>query len=222
MAGAVKILVRRGTESEWKSVNPTLASGEIAADLTNKKFKVGDGSRAWNALDYYYGTLEKTIESVVKVLTGSTGGEIKEPVDSKTDLSSKYPNPSNGDIVFVKGENKLYYYDGTTWKPVGGEAVGLTEAQVKAIVRDMIKTDTTVSTDVKKLVADTYKYGMTWTSELNGYGRPTKITYEDGTVLNMTYNGMNQLTRITTSDGYTITPTYTSEGTVNGRTVVKN
>lgn len=43
---------RRGTESQWSSVNPVLSSGEIGFNLTNSKIKVGDGYTPWNNLPY--------------------------------------------------------------------------------------------------------------------------------------------------------------------------
>lgn len=45
-----KITVRRGTASAWSNANPVLSAGEIGYDTTNKKFKIGDGSTAWNDL----------------------------------------------------------------------------------------------------------------------------------------------------------------------------
>lgn len=49
---AVKIQVRRDIASAWSANNPTLSSGEIGWDTTNKKGKIGDGSTAWNSLAY--------------------------------------------------------------------------------------------------------------------------------------------------------------------------
>lgn len=52
MPRQTNIQIRRGTASDWTSVNPTLAQGEIAMETDTKKIKVGDGSTAWNALRY--------------------------------------------------------------------------------------------------------------------------------------------------------------------------
>jgi hypothetical protein len=48
----VQIQMRRGTTAQWSSANPTLASGEVGVDTTLTKFKVGNGSTAWNSLGY--------------------------------------------------------------------------------------------------------------------------------------------------------------------------
>lgn len=48
----IQIQHRRGTDAEWTSVNPTLASGEIGVETNTRKFKIGDGTTPWNSLDY--------------------------------------------------------------------------------------------------------------------------------------------------------------------------
>ncbi len=49
---AVKVQLRRGTASEWTAANPTLSQGELGVELDTVKFKVGNGSTAWNSLNY--------------------------------------------------------------------------------------------------------------------------------------------------------------------------
>lgn len=51
---AVTIQVRRGTLSNWTTVNPILADGEIGLDLTSLRIKVGNGTSTWNQLDYSF------------------------------------------------------------------------------------------------------------------------------------------------------------------------
>jgi len=48
----VRIQIRRGTAAEWASVDPVLAGGEMGLETDTGKFKFGDGSTAWTALDY--------------------------------------------------------------------------------------------------------------------------------------------------------------------------
>jgi hypothetical protein len=50
---ATKIQVRRDTAANWTSVNPTLSSGEIGFETNTGKFKIGNGSSVWSALDYF-------------------------------------------------------------------------------------------------------------------------------------------------------------------------
>ena len=44
---------RRGTAAQWTSANPTLAAGEIGYETDTGKFKIGNGSSQWSALNYY-------------------------------------------------------------------------------------------------------------------------------------------------------------------------
>lgn len=48
-----RILVRRGTATEWTTANPILASGEFGFETNTGKFKVGNGSSNWAALPYF-------------------------------------------------------------------------------------------------------------------------------------------------------------------------
>lgn len=51
----IQIQYRRGTAAQWTSANPTLALGEPGYETDTGKFKVGDGSLAWNSLPYASG-----------------------------------------------------------------------------------------------------------------------------------------------------------------------
>jgi hypothetical protein len=47
-----KIQLRRDTAADWTSNNPTLAAGEFGWESDTSKYKIGDGSTAWNSLGY--------------------------------------------------------------------------------------------------------------------------------------------------------------------------
>jgi hypothetical protein len=53
---AIQIQFRRGTSTEWNSVNPILAEGEMGIETDTDKFKIGNGVNAW--ADLVYGGLE--------------------------------------------------------------------------------------------------------------------------------------------------------------------
>lgn len=48
----VQIKWRRDTAANWTSNNPVLAQGEPGFETDTAKFKIGDGSTAWNSLGY--------------------------------------------------------------------------------------------------------------------------------------------------------------------------
>lgn len=49
---ASRIQLRRGTTSQWTSVNPTLALGEPGVEIDTGRVKFGDGVSAWLSLPY--------------------------------------------------------------------------------------------------------------------------------------------------------------------------
>ena len=53
-----RIQLRRDTATNWESVNPVLAEGEIGIDLTNNKFKIGNGVDNYADLPYASGDAE--------------------------------------------------------------------------------------------------------------------------------------------------------------------
>jgi hypothetical protein len=75
MAVVTQIQIRRGTASQWTSANPVLASGEWGYETDTNKAKIGDGSTAWNSLNYIITGANGTVTSVVAG-TGLTGGTI--------------------------------------------------------------------------------------------------------------------------------------------------
>ena len=57
---AVKVQFRRGTAAQWTSANPILSQGEAGYEYDTGKFKIGNGSQAWNSLPYSSGTTGPT------------------------------------------------------------------------------------------------------------------------------------------------------------------
>lgn len=51
MADTIKL--RRDTEANWNTYNPVLANGELGFETDTKRFKMGNGSTAWNSLEYF-------------------------------------------------------------------------------------------------------------------------------------------------------------------------
>ena len=102
MANSVIICIKRGTSAQWASSNPILRLGELGADMTLRRLKVGNNVDTWANLDWINGDMDSSLEQVLRMLSGITGGSLLDPVDSVSDLSSTYPSPTKGDMVFVR------------------------------------------------------------------------------------------------------------------------
>lgn len=70
---AVVLQLRRGTASQWSTTNPILAEGEIGSETDTGKFKVGNGTSAWNSLSYAVGAAGATGPTGPTGPTGATG-----------------------------------------------------------------------------------------------------------------------------------------------------
>jgi hypothetical protein len=55
---ATRMQQRRGTAAQWTAANPILAAGEIGFETDSSKFKMGNGSSTWSALQYYANAAE--------------------------------------------------------------------------------------------------------------------------------------------------------------------
>jgi hypothetical protein len=55
---ATRMQQRRGTAAQWTAANPVLAAGEIGFETDTNKFKMGNGSSAWTALQYFANAAE--------------------------------------------------------------------------------------------------------------------------------------------------------------------
>jgi hypothetical protein len=70
---AIQIQYRRGSASQWATDNPILAIGEPGYETDTGKFKVGNGSSAWNSLPYSSGIQGPTGPTGPQGITGPTG-----------------------------------------------------------------------------------------------------------------------------------------------------
>lgn len=77
---------RTDTAANWSSSNPVLLNGEVGYDTTNKIFKIGDGSTAWNsiAIVWYSNSAVGTITN--KTLTDPKINAIKDVTFGNTIL----------------------------------------------------------------------------------------------------------------------------------------
>ena len=100
MAGA-RIQVKRATAANWSSLNPVLFSGEIGLETDTNKFKIGNGSTAFNSLSYFNGNLSgSSLNDLADVtITSATDGDflrwngtawINDAVNLSTDTIGSY------------------------------------------------------------------------------------------------------------------------------------
>ncbi|MDP3387712.1 MAG: hypothetical protein Q8S24_10785 [Eubacteriales bacterium] len=103
---------RINTAANWAAVNPVLETGQIGIENDTRRFKVGDGSTAWNALpyaidDFFYGqntvttlaSLPVSKRLVIASVTTATTLSLASALQVGFDLHIKLYNTSGGSIT---------------------------------------------------------------------------------------------------------------------------
>ena len=121
-----RIQLRNDEAATWVEKNPVLLKGEMGIEVDTGKIKIGDGTKAWNELNYS-GVDENAIKSIinsnrdkVSVLTLTKG-------KTDADMLATIAKPVQGDMAvventFVEGKTSrtAYFYDGTKWAAFDG------------------------------------------------------------------------------------------------------
>jgi len=92
-----KIQLRRDPESLWSTNNPVLAEGEIGVTTDTGYLKIGDGSTAWNGLNYFTGYPYSSLDSEWIIQHVATNRIDSDWVLSQTGLKGS----QSGDITFT-------------------------------------------------------------------------------------------------------------------------
>jgi hypothetical protein len=122
---------RRDTAANWTANNPTLAAGEIGLETDTAKFKMGNGSTAWNSLAYSYtagaqgttGTQGATGSQGIQGIQGTTG--IQGLTGTQGTQGIQGTIGTNGTTTGLLGFNAQ---TGTTYTLVVGDANKLVTA----------------------------------------------------------------------------------------------
>lgn len=115
---ADRIQLRRGTSSTWQSLNPILGQGEPGFEIDTGKLKIGDGLKAWNALEYIvgdgsgggavsFGDASSSAKGIVQ-LAGDLGGTAAAPTV-----------PGLAERAVAMGGNVRIWAPATTFPSVG-------------------------------------------------------------------------------------------------------
>jgi hypothetical protein len=188
---------RRDTAANWTSNNPTLAAGEIGLETDTAKYKMGDGTTAWNSLAYAYtagaagatgptGPIGATGPTGVTGITGPTG-----PVGATGPTG---PSGATG--------------------PTGATgASGATGAGgVEAVNGQTSASYTFVLTDKDDLVTASNASAQTYTIPLN-----SSVAFPIGSLVNLIQIGVGQVT-VQGAGGVTVNSTGATSATPKTRT----
>ena len=209
MAVVTQIQIRRGTAAQWTSANPTLASGEFGYETDTGKFKIGDGSTAWNSLSYKAaGTVTSitagtglsggtiTASGTIAIDTATTGDvSTAQTLTNKTLTTptltlSTTTNSAEGHIAWDSTNDKIIVGDGSSTKEFASSTLAF-NAQTGT-------TYTFVLADKDKLVTASNASAQTYSIPTNA-----SVAYPIGTQINIIQIGAGQVTIQAVTSGTT-------------------
>nr|DAN91918.1 MAG TPA: hyaluronidase [Caudoviricetes sp.] len=126
-----KIIIRNDTAEVWTTKNSILSKGEFGVENDTNKFKIGDGSTAWNDLAYA-GADQAAIENIIAQNRDSLYKYTRtDASQSDADAISAALGGNTavqGDIVVITTtvdgstyEQSAFMYDGTQWAAMTGK-----------------------------------------------------------------------------------------------------
>ena len=102
---ATRMQQRRGTAAQWTAANPVLAAGEIGFETDTNKFKMGNGSSAWSALQYFGNAseLQAAIDAVVGLApeTLNTLSELADALGDNPDFLNDLATKESPELTGV-------------------------------------------------------------------------------------------------------------------------
>ena len=126
-----KIIIRNDTAEVWTTKNSILSKGEFGVENDTNKFKIGDGSTAWNDLAYA-GADQAAIEHIIAQNRDSLYKYTRTDAsqsDADAIAAALGGNVAvQGDIVVITTtiegntyEQSAFMYDGTQWAAMTGK-----------------------------------------------------------------------------------------------------
>lgn len=126
-----KIVMRNDTAAKWTEQNSVLLKGEFGVENDTNKFKIGDGTTAWNDLAYA-GADEAAIENIIAQHRDSLYKYTRtDASQSDSDAIAAALGESTavqGDIVVITTtvdgntyEQSAFMYDGAQWAAMTGK-----------------------------------------------------------------------------------------------------
>jgi hypothetical protein len=85
----VRIQIRRGLSTDWSSVNPVLAAGELGIETDSLQIKVGDGTSHWSTLGYATVTPGNLTDAINAAITGTIDVNFATISDLDTAISQE-------------------------------------------------------------------------------------------------------------------------------------
>lgn len=136
------LVQKKDTAINWETNNPVLKEGEFGYDITNKKYKMGDGITEWNSLEFaYIGTFLAENEQILKTDKIATEDYVNEQASIFVAQNKNFfPSVGKEKIIYIDLESNIAYI----WKEnklqyisISSEAT-ITKEQITPVVEEIL------------------------------------------------------------------------------------
>lgn len=101
-----QIQIRRGSSTEWTTVNPVLAEGEWGMETDTLKVKIGNGSTVWTSLAYMSVGWAQITGKPAVIAAGATAADARSAISAAS-------LDANGKVPVSELPNSIMAYQGT-------------------------------------------------------------------------------------------------------------
>jgi len=202
---ATRMQQRRGTAAQWTAANPILAAGEIGFETDTNKFKMGNGSSVWSALQYFANAaeLQTAINNLVDGAPGAldTLNELAAALGDNPDYFSDIQDTLNLKATIASPE-----FTGVPLAPTASPATNTTQIATTEFVQTKINNlvngapgalDTLQ--ELAAALANDADYATTITNNLGQKANISQLTDHASTTENV--HGISDMTDLVNSTG---------------------
>ncbi len=202
---ATRMQQRRGTAAQWTAANPILAAGEIGFETDTNKFKMGNGSSVWSALQYFANAaeLQTAINNLVDGAPGAldTLNELAAALGDNPDYFSDIQDTLNLKATIASPE-----FTGVPLAPTASAATNTTQIATTEFVQTKINNlvngapgalDTLQ--ELAAALANDADYATTITNNLGQKANISQLTDHASTTENV--HGISDMTDLVNSTG---------------------
>lgn len=202
---ATRMQQRRGTAAQWTAANPILAAGEIGFETDTNKFKMGNGSSVWSALQYFANAaeLQTAINNLVDAAPGTldTLNELAAAINDDPAYFSNIQSSLNLKAPLASPE-----FTGVPLAPTASPATNTTQIATTEFVQTKINNlvngapgalDTLQ--ELAAALANDADYATTITNNLGQKANISQLTDHASTTENV--HGISDMTDLVNSTG---------------------
>ena len=109
-----QLQVRRGTSNQWFCTNPILLSGEPGLETDTLRYKIGDGTKAWNELEYVSfdgGNMDQSVIQPGSFQSGSGSFIVLSDYFDPTKPMNSYKGVTGNKMTVPSGFDHAIYID---------------------------------------------------------------------------------------------------------------